>query len=125
MKQDWNTTLTHLYGVISLSLGTVGLAVTLKSDSTFSEMALFASGWVVTIFLAVLLIRDYNRARLDGEDIGRLKESVRGLERELASRNQTLDFIAGLHVTQTALPRSTKQAAANNQPHNDGDGQND
>ena len=111
MSQDSNTTLTHVYGVIGLVLGIVGLVISFKVGSPWSEMALFGSGWLVAIFLAILLIRDFNRSREDGEKIGRLHESIRALERELAGRNQTLDFIAGLHLTKTARPRVAKQPA--------------
>lgn len=53
MSRDRNTTLTHVYGVIGLVLGIVGLVISFKANAPWSEMALFGSGWLVAIFLAV------------------------------------------------------------------------
>ena len=115
MKRDANTILTHLYGIIGLIGIVVGLVMGAKADSPWSELAFFGSGWGAAFLLWVFTVKENGRADRYSQEISDLKEELgearerlRGVEKELASRNLTLDFLAGLQMNAPAKPRAVR-----------------
>ncbi|KAA5919698.1 hypothetical protein F1536_27765 [Achromobacter xylosoxidans] len=108
-----NHTLTHVYGVAGLLPGIVSIIFLVKSGAAWQEYALVASGWVAAIFYAIMLLRAFDRSRLDGEMVGQLKEQINSLENELRKRSATADFLASLQMGQRALPRAAIEPASN------------
>lgn len=116
MASDRNTTLTHVYGLSSLIPGAISIIYLIKSNSSWREYLLVASGWVAALIYAIMLFHSFRQAREDGIEIGNLSERVAGLEKEIENRvadlrqeldrrNATLDYIAGLQIGRTATPR--------------------
>ena len=112
--------LSHLYGIVGVVIGVVSLLISFKVDSPWSEYLLCASGWLATGSYIPLLLRSMRIMRNDAVELGHQRQLVEDLQKELASRNLTLDFVAGLNLGITAVPRvvATKKAeatSANNQ----------
>src|SRR4051812_13862585 len=102
--RDRNTTLTHVYGVIGGVLSIIGLIVAVKANEPWSTYALIASGWIASMFLAAMLVKAFDGAREDGEQIGKLTEQIASLQRDLEHRTKTLDYIAALQMGQPGTP---------------------
>jgi len=112
MAYDRNTAITHVYGLAGLIPGVVSLIYLIQTGASWHEYALVGSGWIAAIFYGVMLLRAFTQARADGLRIGGLMEKVRGLKSELASRNNTLDYLSGLLIGKSATPRATAPAPA-------------
>lgn len=105
MALDNNTTLTHVYGVFAIVPALVSLVFLVKTDAPWQQYALLMTGWVACIPLWVMLIKCFNQARRDAEQIGELRERVTGLEKLVESRGETMDVLAALVTGRTATPR--------------------
>lgn len=107
---------THIYGIGGLVPGIVSLILSWKVQSPWSEYLLMASGWFAAGVYAVILLRvasssnafaercgsaeaAYEKLR---EDLGVLKERH---NEEMQRRAATLDYLAGIAMTQQATPR--------------------
>lgn len=106
------STLSHVYGIAGLIPGVVGLEYLIKTDAPWQEYALLASGWVTAIFYALMLFHCFNRARVDGELIGELSERNKSLEKELHNRNALLDYLSGLLMGHTGIPREAQSISS-------------
>ena len=106
MSKREDLTLSHLYGLGGFIPGLIGLLISFKAPSPWSEFALCASGWVVAVMYAFLLLKCFHRAREDGLELGKQGEVIADLRKELVGRNATLDYIAGLQISAVAQPRS-------------------
>lgn len=102
------STLSHVYGVAGLVPGLIGLVYLVKTDAPWQEYALLASGWITAIFYALMLFYCFSRTREDGELIGELSERNKSLEKELNNRNALLDYLSGLLMGRTGIPRAAQ-----------------
>jgi hypothetical protein len=125
---DYATSLTHIYGLLSLVPSFIGITVAIKQSTELSQWLLLASGWIASIFLAVFLIylsKQFSRevgiarlkARRDGVLIGKFEERVEDLTAEINRRHATLDYLSGLLVGTRVTPRQT--TAAVTEPRDD------
>ena len=106
MASDRNTTLTHVYGLTGLIPGALSIIYLVQAGASWREYFLVGSGWLAALFYAWMLLKAFALARDDGERIGNLTAEVQDLRKEIANRNATLDYIAGLQIGRTATPRS-------------------
>ena len=106
-------TLTHVYGVLGVVPGILGVIAAFNQNKTWAELLLLGSGWLSAVFLAILLFRQsaqFDRlvrytnetSGRDGKTIGRLEERTKQLSTELERRSATADFLAGLIGTSQA-----------------------
>ncbi|MDK7586253.1 hypothetical protein QP575_10500 [Alcaligenes faecalis subsp. phenolicus] len=111
-----NVSVTHIYGVGGLIPGVLSLIIAWKVDSPWSEYLLMASGWFAAAVYAVLLLRISSIGTVFAERCGKaetqyekLQESIHVLQErhneEMQRRATTLDYLAGIAMTQQATPR--------------------
>jgi hypothetical protein len=105
MNKNKDTNLSHLYGVAGLVPGLIGLVYLVKTDATWLEYALLASGWFAAILYGVMLVRCFSQTRADGEVIGEFREKVKSLEKELDQKNGLANFLSGLLMNGSGKPR--------------------
>lgn len=111
MKLSNNDGLSHVYGLAGLVPAIVGLIYLFKTEATWSEYALFGSGWGVATVYALMLMKAFTKTREDGERVGYLTERVANLTSELANRSATLDYLAGLQIGKPATRRKSTTPA--------------
>lgn len=110
MPGDRNTTLTHVYGIVSLIPALVGLVWLFKGGTSWAEYTLFGAGWGVAVFFGIMLYRAFGVARADGETIGRLTAELAGREEQIARLSGVLEYIASPSLSKRATPRRTVAA---------------
>lgn len=108
---------THIYGIAGFVPGVVSLVVAWKVESPWSEYLLMASGWFAALVYAALLMKAIsngnNLAERCGKaeaECGRSKNDIDILKKrhedEMTRRAATLDYLAGVAMTQQATPRT-------------------
>lgn len=108
---------THIYGIAGAVPGVISLVVAWRVESPWSEYLLMASGWFAALVYAALLLKAISNSNNLAERCGkaeteyeRSKGDIDVLQKrhddEMMRRAATLDYLAGVAMTQQAMPRA-------------------
>lgn len=103
--RDSGSILSHVYGIAGLVPGLVSIVYLVRTDATWREYALVASGWVAALLYGLMLYKCFRQAREDGLQLGKYAEQIEGLKAELSRRSSTADYLAALLMGRHATPR--------------------